>query len=126
MPLSLQSMQGMIEIMIIRVALWLALRAALIVGLVVAGWTPAAMAMPRASDCAMMMQSGSATDDGGDREARAPCPFAAYCAVANVFVAPSDVWTEVVVYETLQILVGFDDLARSEFQPSPPARPPRS
>ncbi|MFA6965754.1 hypothetical protein [Bosea sp. (in: a-proteobacteria)] len=112
--------------MIIRIALRLALRVALIVGLAVSVWTPAAMAMPRASDCAMMMQSGSATDDGGDREARAPCPFATFCAVASVFVAPNVASTEVVVYETPQVLVGSDDLARSELQPSPPARPPRS
>jgi hypothetical protein len=112
--------------MIVRIALRLALRVALIVGLVVAGWTPAAMAMPRASDCAMMMQSGSAMDDSGAPDTRAPCPFAAYCAVANVFVTPGPAPEALVVYRAADIVVGPDDLARPEFQPSPPARPPRS
>lgn len=111
--------------MIIRIALRFALRAALIVGLAVSVWTPAAMAMPRASDCAMMMQSDAAMDDSGPTDTRAPCPFAAYCAVASVFVAPGAAPTTFVVYRTAQVLVGLDDLARPEVQPSPPARPPR-
>ncbi|AOO82233.1 hypothetical protein [Bosea vaviloviae] len=112
--------------MIVHVALRIAMRAAIIVGLIVSGWTPAAMAMPRVSDCAMMMQSGSTADNSSAPDMRAPCPFAAYCAVASVFVAPAAVSTEFVVYETPQVHIGFDDLGRPEFQPSPPARPPRS
>lgn len=103
-----------------------ALRAVIIVGLVVAGWTPAAMAMPRVSDCALMMQTSPATNDGGDMDTRAPCPFAAYCAVASVYVAPDAAPAAFVVYRSAQVLFGIDDVTPAEFHPSPPARPPRS
>lgn len=96
------------------------------VGLIVAGWTPAAMAMPRISDCAMMMQANPSSDDGGDMDARAPCPFAAYCAVASVFVAPAAAGANSVAYRAAHVLLGLDDLSRAEFEPGPPARPPRS
>ncbi len=114
------------KVMTVRYVLRFALRTAIILGLIVSGWTPAAMSMQRASDCAMMMQSSGATDEGDDMDARAPCPFAAYCAVANVFVAPETAPTTIVFDEASHVLVGLDDFARPEFQPSPLARPPRS
>lgn len=105
----------------------LILRTAIVVSLVVGGLTPSVMATPRVSDCMVMMQGGATTDDaGGDMDARAPCPFAAYCAVASAFVAPPVGLTVAIAYEPVQVLGGYDDLTRPEHAPSPPSRPPRS
>ncbi len=102
------------------------LRAAIIAGVIVGGWTPVAMATSRVSDCAMMAQSETATDQSGSADTRATCPFAAFCAVASVFVAPQAVTADTITYEAAELADRSDDRARPEFQPSPPARPPRS
>lgn len=101
------------------------LRAAIIAGLIVGGWTPAAMATSRISDCAMMAQSETAADQSDSADTRASCPFAAFCAVASVFVAPQTVMVDTITYEAAELADRSDDRARPEFQPSPPARPPR-
>lgn len=113
--------------MVFSSLLRLVLRAAIVVSLAVGGLTPSVMATPRVSDCAVMMQAGTATDDaGGDMDARAPCPFARFCAVANAFVAPPAGSAVALAYQPVQILGGRDDLTRPELAPSPPSRPPRS
>lgn len=113
--------------MVMRHILRQILRAAIVVSLIAGGLTPVAMATPKASHCGLMAMDGPMpTAADGDMDARAPCAFAAYCAVAGCYVAPAPVSEIAVGYQVDLAFSTGDDPFRLAFQPSPPARPPRS
>lgn len=100
-------------------------RMLIVLGVVVLGFGTPAMASGSPTDCMSMMQ------DGGQMSKTMPdmgkqCPYAAVCAVAGLYVAPTPPTDFVTAAMSDVDFLSFDENNGAGFLSSPPSRPPRS